>query len=74
MKWKVVGPIAIILAVLAFALTACGPDIEERSSTTDSDPEIEEGPITTDSGLQYELIEPGEGPAPEPGDVVSEDA
>jgi peptidylprolyl isomerase len=71
MKWKAVVPITIILAVLALALSACGPDIEERSTTTDSTPDVEEGPITTESGLQYEVIEAGEGPAPEPGDVVS---
>ena len=58
MKWKAVVPIAIILAVLALTLIACGPDVKER-------------PTTTESGLQYEVIEPGEGPAPEPGDVVS---
>jgi len=58
MKRKTVVPIAIILAVLALTVIACGPDIKER-------------PTTTESGLQYEVIEPGEGPAPEPGDVVS---
>ncbi len=58
MKWRAVVPIAIILAVLALTLIACGPDIKER-------------PTTTESGLQYEVIEPGEGPAPEPGDVVT---
>ena len=31
MKWKAVVPIAIILVVLALALTACGPDIEETN-------------------------------------------
>lgn len=71
MKWKIVIPIAIILAVLALTLIACGPDIKERPTSIDSDPDIEEGPITTESGLEYEVIEPGEGPAPEPGDVVS---
>ena len=33
MKWKAVVPIAIILAVLALTLTACGPDIEEKPTT-----------------------------------------
>lgn len=58
MKWKAVVPIAIILAVLALSLTACGPEIKEK-------------PTTTESGLQYKEIEPGDGPAPEPGDVVT---
>ena len=71
MKWKAALPIAIILAVLALTAIACGPDIEEKPTSIDSDPDIEEGPITTESGLVYEVIEPGEGPAPEPGDVVT---
>jgi peptidylprolyl isomerase len=71
MKWKAVATMAIVLTVLALALSACGPDIEERPSTTDSTPEVVEGPITTESGLQFEVLEPGGGPAPEPGDVVS---
>jgi len=58
MKWKAAIPIAIVLAVLALAVIACGPDIEEK-------------PTTTESGLQYEVIEPGDGPAPQPGDVVT---
>ena len=52
MKWKAAIPIAIVLAVLALAVIACGPDIEEK-------------PTTTESGLQYEVIEPGEGQAPD---------
>lgn len=56
MKWKAVVPIAIILALLALA--ACGPEIKEKT-------------FTTDSGLQYTEIEAGDGPAPEPGDVVT---
>ena len=71
MKWKIVVTMAIVLTVLALALSACGPDIKDRPSTTDSTPEVAEGPITTESGLQYEVLEPGEGPAPEAGDVVS---
>ena len=71
MKWKTVVAMAIVLTVLALALSACGPDIKDRPSTTDSTPEVAEGPITTESGLQYEVLEPGEGPAPEAGDVVS---
>lgn len=84
MKVKAVIPIAIILALLALALAACGPDIEERPTATTEAPEIEEATtttagssqpegdtITTESGLQYTQIEPGDGPAPEPGDVVT---
>ena len=71
MNWKAVVPIALILIVLAVALTGCGPEIKERPSATSSEPEVEEGPITTESGLVYEVLEPGEGPAPEPGDVVT---
>ena len=71
MKWKAIVPIAIILALFTLALIGCGPDIKERSSTAGSEPDFEEGPITTESGLQYEVIEPGEGPIPEAGDVVS---
>ena len=71
MKWKAIVPIAIILTILALALSGCGPEIKDRPSTSDSTPEVAEGPITTESGLHYEMIEPGEGPAPEPGDVVS---
>jgi peptidylprolyl isomerase len=71
MKWKAVAPIAIILAILALALTGCGPEIKERPSTADSEPEVEAGPITTESGLVYEVLEPGDGPAPEPGNVVT---
>ena len=37
MKWKVVVPVAIILAMLALALTACGPDIKEEPTTTESE-------------------------------------
>jgi len=71
MKWKAVVPLAIILAVLALALTGCGPDVVERPSASTGEPEVQEGPITTESGLVYEVIEPGEGPAPEPGNIVS---
>ena len=71
MKWKAVVPIALILIVLALALTGCGPEIKERPSTTSSEPEVQEGPITTESGLVYEVLEPGEGPAPEAGEVVT---
>lgn len=66
MKWKAAITIATMLAVLALTVIACGPDIEGRST-----PDVEEGPITTESGLQYEVIEPGDGPAPEPGDIVT---
>ena len=71
MKWKTVVPIAIILSMLALALVSCGPDIKDAPPETESTPEVQEGPLTTESGLVYELLEPGEGPAPEPGDVVS---
>jgi peptidylprolyl isomerase len=71
MKWKAVVLTALVLALLALALAACGPDIEERPSIATSEPDVEEGPITTESGLQYTQIEPGDGPAPEPGDVVT---
>jgi peptidylprolyl isomerase len=84
MKLKAVVPIAIILALLAVTMAACGPDIEERPTATVEAPELEEATtttgsssepegdtITTESGLQYTQIEPGEGPAPEPGDVVT---
>ena len=84
MKLKAVIPIAIILALLALALAACGPDIEERPTATAEAPELEEATtttaggseiegdtITTESGLQYTQVEPGDGPAPEPGDVVT---
>lgn len=51
---------AVVLLIL---LAACG-------STTDGG--IEEGAVvTTDSGLQYEQIVKGEGPSPQPGDVVA---
>ncbi|MFN2244751.1 MAG: FKBP-type peptidyl-prolyl cis-trans isomerase [Anaerolineae bacterium] len=84
MKWKAVVLTALVLALLALGLAACGPDIEERPGTTNESPDMEEGPgttgegpdvnegaITTESGLQYTQLEPGDGPAPEPGDVVT---
>lgn len=71
MKWKAVVLTSLVLALLALALAACGPDIEERPGTTGSEPDVEEGTITTESGLQYTQIEPGDGPAPETGDIVT---
>ena len=83
MKLKAVIPTAIILVLLALSLAACGPDIEERPTATAEAPELEEATttagssetggdtITTESGLQYTQIEPGDGPAPKPGDVVT---
>jgi peptidylprolyl isomerase len=53
----------VVVAALAILLAACG-------STTDGG--IEEGEVvTTESGLQYEQIVRGEGPSPQPGDVVT---
>ena len=71
MKWKTVVPIAIILAVLALALTACGPDIVQRATPTVAGSELEGDTVTTESGLQYTQIKPGEGPAAKAGDVVT---
>jgi peptidylprolyl isomerase len=71
MKWKPVVAVAIILLLLAIGLAACGPDVEERPGSTGEGLDVEEGPVTTESGLQYTQIEPGDGPAPEPGDVVT---
>lgn len=46
---------AVVLALLLAMLVACGSS----------------GTITTDSGLQYTRLEAGDGPAPQPGDIVS---
>jgi peptidylprolyl isomerase len=71
MKWKAVVLTALVLALLALSLAACGPDVEERPGSTGEGLDVEEGPVTTESGLQYTQLEPGDGPAPEPGDVVT---
>ncbi len=84
MKWKSVVLVVAVLTLLAFVLSACGPEIEERAIATASSPEVEESPtetpddsdidkseITTESGLQYTEIERGDGPVPEAGDIVT---
>ena len=54
--------VTVVVALLVL-LAACG-------STTNGG--IEEGEVvTTDSGLQYEQIVKGDGPSPQPGDVVT---
>jgi len=57
---KAFGVMAVV--ALLVLLAACG-------SATDG---IEEGEVvTTESGLQYEQLVKGEGPSPQPGDVVT---
>ncbi len=84
MSWKPIVLVVAILALLALGLAACGPEIEERATSTASSPDTEESPTetpddshldksqtTTESGLHYTEIERGDGPAPEPGDIVT---
>ena len=58
---------AVVLALLLAMLTACGPaasDVEDGTGEGEKE-------TTTASGLQYTELEAGEGPAPQPGDIVS---
>jgi len=58
---------AVVLALLLALLAACGPaasDVEDGTGQEGKE-------ITTASGLQYTMLEAGDGPAPQPGDVVS---
>ena len=47
-----------------------GRAVEEATATREGPPSISGDTVTTESGLKYILIEPGDGPSPEPGDVV----
>ncbi len=51
----------VVALMLAVALAACGPTSGEEDRET----------MTTDSGLQYTETVAGDGPAPQPGDIVS---
>jgi peptidylprolyl isomerase len=75
--------LVVIPAVLLLALfvAACGPDMPAAEPTaaqqavgeemTQPPAASGEEALTTPSGLQYTEIQPGDGPAPQPGDVVS---
>jgi peptidylprolyl isomerase len=58
---------AVVLALLLAMLAACGPAASDVEGGTGEG----EKEITTASGLQYTELEAGDGPAPQPGDIVS---
>ena len=58
---------AVVLALLLAMLAACGPAASDVEGGTGEG----EKETTTASGLQYTELEAGDGPAPQPGDIVS---
>jgi peptidylprolyl isomerase len=71
MKRKIVVPAGIILLLLAVVLAACSQTSFEPTVTAEASPAGGEEIITTDSGLQYVVLERGDGPVPQAGEIVA---
>jgi len=75
------SPLAALLlaAMVIVVASGCVGETSEREDAAEETPAaVAEGPppvtgdtVTTASGLKYIVIEPGDGPSPQPGDQVS---
>jgi peptidylprolyl isomerase len=69
---KAIVRAGLLLMVFALVLAACGPAAETDPQAGATSEPVSDAPVTTtDSGLQYVVLEIGDGPTPQAGEIVS---
>jgi FKBP-type peptidyl-prolyl cis-trans isomerase len=72
--WFIVGAIAIVAVLVVIFIISPGNQVPSRTETEAqfmADNRNAEGVVTTDSGLQYQVLQEGNGPRPGPTDRVT---